>query len=124
MSHSIEQGVYMSTLSIRRLVNGNHTLGAQITKRGILKHARAVVGDMEEKDVFTSSFDERTRFSAMKEVRETGSRRSLIVLQEIEHSEMALGEVSQLERLNVSCFFRRNACLLTGKNSFAILSSV
>ena len=58
-------------------------------KHGILKHSRAVVGDMEEKDVFTSSFDERTRFSAVKEVRETGSRRSLIVLQEIEHSEMA-----------------------------------
>ena len=93
---------------------------SQITRQGILNHARAVLENIEEKDVFSTSFDQRTRNSAVKEYMDTGSRRSMVMVQEIASIEMVLGDISKLDRLDISCFFRRAAGLLTGKNCFAI----
>ena len=51
------------------------TRGVQSMRRtGILERAKEVLGHLEEGEVWTSSFDERTRYRVMKTDRETGTR--------------------------------------------------
>ena len=57
-----------------------------------------MLDELGEGDAFTTSFDERARYSAMKQNRETGARQSLEILSEIEESEMRLADVATLDR--------------------------